>query len=122
MSDLQFMLPMYFSEGVHKRHLPLTRFVETTSTNAARIFGMYPRKGAIKVGSDADIVIWDPNRRGFVTAEADLSNADYSVYEGSKVTGWPVMTIRRGEIVYEAGRVTGRSGSGQLISRERWRP
>jgi dihydropyrimidinase len=121
MSDLQFMLPMYFSEGVHKRHLPLTRFVETTSTNAARIFGMYPRKGAIRTGSDADIVIWDPNRQGSVTAEADLSNADYSVYEGWKVTGWPVTTIRRGEIVYDAGQVSGRSGTGRLISRERWR-
>jgi dihydropyrimidinase len=120
MSDLQFMLPMYFSEGVHKRHLPLTRFVATTSTNAARIFGMYPRKGVIRAGSDADIVIWDPNRAGSVTAEADLSNADYSVYEGWKVTGWPAMTIRRGEIVYDAARVFGREGSGQLILRERW--
>ena len=121
MSDLQFMLPMYFSEGVHKRHLPLTRFVETTSTNAARIFGMFPRKGVIRAGSDADIVIWDPNRQGSVTAEADLSNADYSVYEGWKVTGWPVTTIRRGEIVYDAGRISGRVGTGRLVSRERWR-
>lgn len=120
MSDLQFMLPMYFSEGVHKRHLPLTRFVETTSTNAARIFGMYPRKGVIRAGSDADIVIWDPNRSGSVKAESDLSNADYSVYEGWKVTGWPMMTIRRGEIVYDAGRVSARVGTGRLISRERW--
>jgi dihydropyrimidinase len=121
MSDLQFMFPMYFSEGVHKRGLPLTRFVATTSTNAARIFGMFPRKGVIRAGSDADIVIWDPNRSGTVTAEADLSNADYSVYEGWKVTGWPVMTIRRGEIVCDAGRVSGRVSTGRLISRERWR-
>lgn len=120
MSDLQFMLPMYFSEGVKKRQLPLTRFVATMSTNAARIFGMYPRKGVIRTGSDADIVIWDPSRTGLVTAAADLSNSDYSVYEGWKVTGWPTMTIRRGEIVYDAGRVSGRAGSGRLIVRERW--
>ena len=120
MSDLQFMLPMYFSEGVHGRRLPLQRFVETTSTNPARIFGLYPRKGAIREGSDADIVIWDPNQTATVTAKADLSRADYSVYEGSKVTGWPVTTIRRGEIVYQNGQIIGRAGTGQLISRERW--
>jgi dihydropyrimidinase len=119
-SDLQFMLPMYFSEGVRARHFTLQRFVENISTNAARIFGLYPKKGVILEGSDGDIVIWDPNRTATVTAEADLSKSDYSVYEGWKVTGWPVTTIRRGEIVYEAGRIAGRAGSGRLISRERW--
>ncbi len=122
MSDLQFMLPMYFSEGVQRRRIPLQRFVQNTSTNAARIFGLYPRKGAIRVGSDGDIVIWDPSQTATVTADADLSKADYSVYEGWKVTGWPVMTIRRGEIVYEGRRITGRTGTGQLIKRERWHP
>ena len=120
MSDLQFMLPMYYSEGVRNRRLALQRFVETTSTNAARIFGMYPRKGVIREGSDADVVIWDPNRTGTVTADADLSNADYNVYQGWKVTGWPVTTIRRGEIVYDEGRVIGRPGTGRLIARTRW--
>jgi dihydropyrimidinase len=120
-SDLQFMLPMYFSEGVGKRGLPLARFVETTSTTAARIFGLYPKKGVIRAGSDADIVLWDPDRRGVVSAEADLSKSDYSVYEGWQVTGWPVMTIRRGEVISESGRVTAQAGSGRLVSRERWR-
>jgi dihydropyrimidinase len=121
MSDLQFMLPMYYSEGVHRRGMSLQRFVETTSTNAARIFGLYPRKGAIREGSDADIVIWDPNRTAVVSGTADLSKSDYSVYEGWKTTGWPVTTIRRGEIVYENGQVIGRAGTGQLISRSGWR-
>jgi dihydropyrimidinase len=120
-SDLQFMLPMYFSEGVGKRGLPLTRFVETTSTAPARIFGLYPKKGVIRAGADADLVLWAPDRRGVVAAEADLSKSDYSVYEGWTVTGWPVLTIRRGEVVFENGRVTGQAGSGRLISRERWR-
>ncbi|MEX2285178.1 MAG: amidohydrolase family protein [Gemmatimonadota bacterium] len=120
-SDLQFMLPMYFSEGVGKRRLPLPRFVETTSTNAARIFGLYPKKGVIQVGSDADFAIWDPNRTATVSAEADHSKSDYSVYEGWNVTGWPVTTIRRGEVVYDDGRVLGQAGTGRLISRERWR-
>jgi dihydropyrimidinase len=91
MSDLQFMLPMYFSEGVRARHLTLQRFVEHTSTNAARIFGLYPKKGVILEGSDGDIVIWDPNRRATVTAEADLSKADYSVFT---VDGTPVSSFQ----------------------------
>jgi dihydropyrimidinase len=111
---------MYFSEGVGKRRLPLTRFVETTSTTPARIFGLYPKKGVIRAGADADLVLWAPDRRGVVSAEADLSKSDYSVYEGWTVTGWPVMTIRRGEVVFENGRVTGQPGSGRLISRGRW--
>jgi dihydropyrimidinase len=119
-SNLQFMLPMYFSEGVHKRRLPLQRFVATTSTNAARIFGLYPKKGTIAVGSEADVVIWDPDLTASVTAEADLSKADYSVYEGWSVRGWPVTTIRRGEIVYAERSVLGQAGSGQLAARQRW--
>ena len=121
-SDLQFMLPMYFSEGVQGRRLPLLRFVAQTSTNAARIFGLYPRKGVIQAGADADIAIWDPNRSDVVRAEADHSKADYSVYEGWKVKGWPMTTIRRGEIVFDAGKIIGSAGSGQLIGRQPWRP
>ena len=120
-SDLQFMLPMYFSEGVGKRKLTLPRFVETTSTNAARIFGLYPKKGVIRAGADADIAIWDPRRTAPVLAANDLSKSDYSPYEGWSVTGWPVTVIRRGEVVVEQGRVTGVAGSGQLASREAWR-
>ena len=120
-SDLQSMLPMYFSEGVHNRRLPLTRFVENTSTNAARIFGLYPRKGVIQAGADGDIAIWDPNRIDTVRAEVDHSKSDYSVYEGWKVRGWPVTTIRRGEIVFDAGKITGSAGTGQLIKRQPWR-
>jgi dihydropyrimidinase len=120
MSDLQSMLPMYFSEGVRGRDLSLQRFVATTSTNAARIFGLYPGKGAIREGSDADIAIWDPDQLGTVTAAADLSQSDFSVYDGWKVKGWPVMTIRRGAIVYEDGRIAASAGSGRLIQRRRW--
>lgn len=120
-SNLQVMLPMYYSEGVGKRGFSLERFVATTSTNAARIFGLYPKKGTLRVGSDADIAIWDPKKTDTVRAEDDLSKADYSVYEGWKVTGWPVMTIRRGEVVFENGKVIARAGSGQLVARQRWR-
>lgn len=119
-SDLQSMLPMYFSEGVHGRGLPLTRFVAHTSTNAARIFGLFPRKGVIQAGADADIAIWDPDRADVVRAEADHSKSDYSVYEGWKVKGWPVTTIRRGAVVYDAGKIVGHAGSGRLVLRQPW--
>ena len=119
-SNLQHMLPMFYSEGVRGRRMPLERFVATTSTNAARRFGLYPRKGVIAEGSDADVVIWDPELRGVVRGEDDLSNSDYSVYEGWQVTGWPLMTIRRGEIVAMGTSVTGVPGSGQLARRDRW--
>jgi dihydropyrimidinase len=120
-SNLQVMLPMYFSEGVGKRGFSLERFVATTSTNAARIFGLYPKKGTLRVGSDADLAIWDPRRSDSVRGDDDLSKADYSVYEGWKVTGWPVLTIRRGEVVFENGKVVGQAGSGALVTRQRWR-
>jgi dihydropyrimidinase len=118
-SNLQHMLPMYFSEGIGTRRLPLERFVATTSTNAAKRFGLFPRKGLIAEGSDADLVIWDPSRRDVVRAADDHSNSDYSVYEGREVTGWPEITIRRGEIVARGTTVTGAPGSGRLLSRMR---
>jgi dihydropyrimidinase len=120
-SNLQVMLPMYFSEGVGERGMSLERFVATTSANAARIFGVFPRKGTVRVGSEADLVIWDPARVAAVRGADDLSRSDYSVYEGWQVTGWPVMTMRRGEIVFEAGRIVGRPGTGRLVRREPWR-
>lgn len=119
-SDLQFMLPMYFSEGTGKRGLSLERFVATTSTNAARIFGLYPRKGVIQAGADADIAIWDPTAVAKVTVNEGFSKSDYTVYEGTKVTGWPVTTLRRGEIVFDRGQVLGAVGTGRLVSRQRW--
>lgn len=120
-SNLQFMLPMYYSEGVRDRKMPLTRFVETTSTAAARRFGLFPRKGAIEVGSDADVVVWDPDLTRTVRAEDDLSNADYTVFEGRRVTGWPQITIRRGEVVFENEKVIGAPGSGALAPRQAWK-
>lgn len=117
-SNLQFMLPMYFSEGVGKRGLPLERFVETTSTAAARLFGLYPRKGVIRPGADGDVVVWDPGRTDTVRGADDLSNADYTPFEGWSVTGWPTVVIRRGEVVVEGGRVVGRPGTGALARRD----
>lgn len=117
-SNLQFMLPMYYSEGVGKRGLSLERFVETTSAAAARIFGLWPRKGVIRPGADADLVVWDPSREVILRGEDDLSRSDYSVFEGWRVTGFPELVMRRGEVVVEGGKVLARPGSGAVIARE----
>ncbi len=115
--NLQTMLPMLYSEGVRTGRISLRRFVEVTATNAARLFGLYPRKGVIAVGSDADIVIFDPEQTRTVTRDMLQSNADYSVYEGWSVTGWPVVTLRRGEVVFQDDTVIGVPGSGVLLRR-----
>lgn len=115
--NLQTMLPMLFSEGVRRGRISLGRLVALTSTNAARLFGLHPRKGAIAVGSDADIVVFDPERTRTVDGSMLQSNADHSVYEGWSVTGWPEITLRRGEVVLRDDRVLGRPGSGSVLRR-----
>jgi dihydropyrimidinase len=115
--NLQTLLPMLYSEGVRRGRISLSRLVEVTSTNAAKLFGLYPRKGTIAVGSDADLVLFDPNLTRTVEAAMLKSRAGYSVYEGWQVTGWPVLTIRRGEVVFANDTVVGRPGSGTLLKR-----
>jgi dihydropyrimidinase len=105
--NLQTMIPMLYSEGVRRRRISLERFVKVTSTNAAKLFGLYPRKGAIAVGRDADLVVLDPNAERLVTSSTLKSRAGYSVYEGWQVTGWPPLTIRRGEVVFDGQEVVG---------------
>ncbi|HUY99539.1 MAG TPA: amidohydrolase family protein [Thermomicrobiaceae bacterium] len=114
--NLETQLAMLYSEGVRTGRLSLERLVEVTSTNAAKLFGLYPRKGTIAVGSDADLVILDPRLTRTVGAPRH-SRADYSVYAGWSVTGWPVLTVRRGQVVYEDGQVLARPGSGEMPER-----
>ena len=106
---------MMFSEGVMKDRITLEEMVAVTSTNAAKIFGMYPRKGVIRVGSDADIVIWDPTKKKILNDKDQFSKAGYSTYAGKEVTGLPITTIRRGEVVYENGKILAKPGSGKFI-------
>jgi dihydropyrimidinase len=122
MSNLQEARPMLYSEGVRSGRITREQFVAVTATNPARLFGLYPRKGTIAVGSDADIVIWDPNETRTIDDRDMLSRSGFSVYNGWKVTGWPRTTLRRGEIVYDRGRVVGRAGSGQLVHRAPGQP
>jgi dihydropyrimidinase len=119
-NNLQVMLPMLFSEGVRKGRISLERFVAVTSTNAARLFGLYPRKGTIRVGSDADLVVWDPKKSKTIRRQDILSKAGFSIYEGTEVVGWPKVTLRRGEVVYCEDQVVGRPGTGKLIDRRPW--
>ena len=116
-ANLQTMLPMLYSEGVREGRISLARFVEVTSTNAAKLFGLYPQKGEIAVGSDADLVLFDPDLRLKITNEMMKSNSDYSAFEGWEVTGWPSVTLRRGEIVFTDNEVVGDPGRGKWVRR-----
>jgi dihydropyrimidinase len=116
-ANLQCMLPVLFSEGVIRRKLSLERFVALTSTNAARLFGLHPTKGTIAPGSDADIVLWDPAETREIARGSLLSKAGFSLFEGFRVTGWPRIGIRRGEVVYRDGAVQAEKGSGGIAKR-----
>ena len=120
LNNLQVARPMLYSEGVVKGRISEERFVAVTSTNAAKLFGLYPRKGTIAVGSDADIVLWDPDETRTILDEDMFSGAGFSVYSGWEVTGWPVTTLRRGEVVYEDGEILAGAGSGKLLRRGSW--
>jgi dihydropyrimidinase len=111
-------LPILFSEGVVKGRISLNRFVELTSTNHARLYGLYPKKGSIGVGFDADIVLWDPDRKETIRQEILHHGADYTPWEGFKVTGWPVMTLLRGQVVVEKGKIVGEKGRGRVVDRD----
>jgi dihydropyrimidinase len=116
-ADLETCLPMLFSEGVRTGRVSLEQFVAVTSTNPAKLFGLYPRKGTIAVGGDADLVLWNPEETRTIDGAAMHSRADFSPYDGREITGWPVLTISRGEIVAEDGAVLARPGRGELLKR-----
>jgi dihydropyrimidinase len=106
-----------YTEGVSKRGMSLRQFVDVTSTNAAKIFGLYPRKGVIAVGSDADLTLMDTRQRRRLTM-ADFHVADYSPWEGWEITGWPTTTILRGRPIAHQGELLGRPGDGEWVPRK----
>ncbi len=109
--------------GVVGGRISLNRFVQLASTNAAKMFGLFPRKGTIAVGSDADIVIFDPDRRETISVHNPLMHhmrVDYSAYEGMEVQGYPEVVIARGRVVCDRGKFLGRPGAGRFLKRDRW--
>jgi dihydropyrimidinase len=106
-----------WSEGVGRRGMTLQRFADITATNAAKIFGLYPRKGAIAAGSDADLALIDPSIRKVLTKD-DFHVTDYSPWEGWEVAGWPVITILRGKVIADRGKLLGSTADGRLLTRK----
>ena len=116
---IELRMPLVFSEGVNKGRIDLNRFVEITSTNAAKIYGLYPNKGTIVPGADADIAIWDPALTQTVTLDMLHDNMDFTPFEGMELTGWPIMTISRGDVIWSNGMVTAKPGRGRYLHRRR---
>ena len=116
---IEHRMEFLYSEGVHNQKISLTKYVEVTSTNAAKIFGMYPRKGTIAIGSDADIVIFDPNKKHTISVDTHHMNCDYSAYEGQKVIGKTKTVILRGKVAIEKGDCLLKAGYGEFIARGR---
>lgn len=116
-ANLETSVGMLYSEGVLKGRLDLGRFVSVTSTNPAKLFGMWPEKGQIAVGSDADVVLLDPNEVHQIHGSTAQSGSDVEVYEGTTCRGWPVITIARGEVIVERGQLMGQAGRGRFVRR-----
>lgn len=110
-------LPLLFSEGVSKGRIDINHFVRLTSTNPAKLFGLAPAKGSIAIGADADLVLWDANKRMTLTNSLMQHVIDYTPYEGMDVVGWPVATVRRGTVVMRDGVVQAEPGSGRFLPR-----
>jgi dihydropyrimidinase len=113
--SIETLLPLMLSEGVHKGRLSLERLVEVCCLNPARIFGLYPNKGHLGIGADADLVLVDPEKRAPIRQRDFPSCSDFSLYEGREVTGWPVMTMVRGRVVARDGKMLKKRGGGRYV-------
>ncbi|WP_042456917.1 dihydropyrimidinase [Neobacillus dielmonensis] len=113
-------LTILFSEGVKKGRISLNQFVDLTSTRAAKLFGLFPKKGTVAIGADADLVIFDPNAERVISAETHHMAVDYNAFEGMKVTGEPISVMVRGEFVVRDKQFVGKPGSGQYLKRAKY--
>ena len=116
--SLEDRVNLYYTHGVAAGRLDLQRFVDTASTQAAKLFGLFPRKGTIQVGSDADLVVYDPNYRGTISAKMHHMNLDYNSFEGFEIKGRPHLVTVRGKVAARDGRFVGEFGRGRYLERE----
>src|SRR5882724_2083552 len=116
---IEHRMELLYSEGVHKGKISLNKYVEVACTNPAKIFGMFPRKGTIAPGSDADIVIFDPQQKHTLSAKTHHMNVDYSAYEGRKITGKVKTVLLRGQVVIDKGKCLVEKGYGKFIKRNK---
>jgi len=114
--QIETMLPLLHHEGVNKGRITLPRLAQITSENPARIFGLYPQKGCIAVGSDADLVIYDPRRPHTISHSNQHSHAKYTLYEGREILGMPVITMQRGRVIVDHGELKAQPGAGRFLA------
>lgn len=114
---IEVRLPLLFDAMVSKGRLGLAKFVDLTATAPAKIYNLHPRKGSIAIGADADLVVWDPNRKVTLTSDLLHDLTGYTPYHGRVITGWPETTLRRGEIIVRGGRLAAKPGSGAFLPR-----
>jgi dihydropyrimidinase len=119
---LEDRLALLWTAGVATGRLTRDEFVAVTSANIARILNIYPRKGAVAVGSDADVVVWDPKASKTISAKRQMSRIDYNVFEGFSCTGGPAATLSRGRIVWKDGDLRAEAGDGHYIERPAFSP
>ena len=115
---LEDRVNLLYTHGVAEGRIDLSTFVDCASTQAARLFGLFPRKGTIAVGSDADLVVYDPDYRGKISQKTMLMNVDYSAFEGWPIKGRPHVVTVRGEIAAKDGKFVGTVGRGKLVKRD----
>lgn len=116
--SLEDRVNLYFTHGVKRGRIDLHTFVNTASTNAAKIFGLFPRKGTIQIGADADLVVYDPDYRGKISAATHAMNVDYNPFEGMEIEGRPSVVTVRGKVAARDGKFVGEVGRGKFLQRE----
>jgi dihydropyrimidinase len=117
---IQERIWLLYSAGVRGGHFSANRWVDLVSSTPAKLFGLFPRKGSLAVGSDADMVIFDPRAEGTLSKSISLSRVDYCLYEGMKVKGAIWLVLQRGKVIAREGRVMGRPGGGEYLPRARF--
>jgi dihydropyrimidinase len=115
---IEHRLSLVYSGGVHGNRFSPNRFVQLVSTAPAKLFGLYPRKGTIAIGSDADLIVFDPNEEQVISAKTHHMRVDYSMFEGIRVKGVPKVVLSRGRTLIENGRFVGKAGAGEFVKRE----